>query len=253
MAPSCLADVATRKISMSIQLPLPPAEMRWGGPRYRDDETYIRSGVGNAQMLQAECGIGPDSRILDIGCGQARLLNGLLALFGRIRHYVGIDVHQPSIRWLQETVAPIAPFAEFHHIPVRNERYNPKGLSESLDLHFREAFDCITLFSVFSHMRLADITNYLGFMRSVVADEGKVFLTAFVEDEVPIETENPEGYHREWSGALHCVRLNRQEFERRARCAGFQIELFRYRNTNDGQSSYVLSAADRQFRAHVVI
>lgn len=236
-----------------MHLPLPPAEMRWGGPRYRDDGTYITSGVHNARMLQAECGIGPDSRILDIGCGQGRLLNGLLVHFGRIRRYVGMDVHEPSIRWLQDNVAPVAPFAEFHHVPVRNERYNPDGQSTLLALKISGDFDCIVLLSVFSHMRLADITNYLTFIRSALAYDGKVFLTAFVEDDVAIETENPKGYYRTWSGALHCVRLNRQEFEQRARRAGLQIEVFRYRTTNDGQSSYVLGMADRQFTARVVL
>jgi cyclopropane fatty-acyl-phospholipid synthase-like methyltransferase len=232
-----------------MHLPLPPAEMRWGGPRYRDDEVYITSGVRNARMLQAECGIGPDCRILDIGCGQGRLLNGLLNCFGRIQRYVGIDVHEPSIRWLQENVAPVAPFAAFHHVPVRNERYNPKGWGKLTDLDFPEPFDYVTLFSVFSHMRLNDITNYLAFIRSVLAYDGKVFLTAFVEDDVPIETENPEGYHQKWSGALHCVRLNRQEFEQRTRRAGLQIELFRHRAEHTIQSSYVLSVADRQSSA----
>ena len=230
-----------------MRLPLPPAEMRWGGPRYRDDETYIASGVRNARMLQAECGIGPDSRILDIGCGQGRLLNGLLNCFGRIRRYVGIDVHEPSIRWLQENVAPIVPFAVFHHVPVRNERYNPKGLGKSLDLDFPKKLDRITLFSVLTHMRLDDITDYLGFIRSILTSDGKVFLTPFVEDDVPLETENPEEYHRKWAGALHCVRLNRQEFELCARCAGLQIKVFRHRDTSEGQSLLRHECSGRAF------
>ena len=71
--------------------------------------------------MQKNCGIGPDSRILDIGFGPGRLLNGLLAEFGSIRRYVGIDIHAPSIRWLQENVAPVAPFVSFHHIPFRSD------------------------------------------------------------------------------------------------------------------------------------
>ncbi|MGP0565575.1 MULTISPECIES: class I SAM-dependent methyltransferase [unclassified Nitrospina] len=229
-----------------MNLPLPPPEMRRGGPRYLDDAKYIKSGVQNAQMLESTCGIGPDSRILDVGCGQARLLRGLLSYFGRIQRYVGVDVHEPSIRWLQSNIAPLTPFAEFYHVPFQNARYNPHG-TRTLDFDISEKFDCITLISVFSHMRLADITLYLDFIHKAIVNEGKVYLTLFVEDDVPEEEENPDGYYKQWSGALHCVRLNRQEFEKRIRQAGFQVELFHYRNANDGQSSYMLGLNEDEF------
>lgn len=237
-------------MTVQTHLPLPPAKLRWGGPRYADDGVYVQSGITNARMLERECGISAQSRILDIGCGQARLLNGLLAYFGSIGRYVGVDVHQPSISWLKKNVEPKAPFAEFHHVPVANARYNPKG-SGALALSIEEQFDCICLFSVFSHMLLADIDPYLRFMASVLAPEGRVFLTLFVEDGVEPETENPDDYHREWTGALHCVRLNRQIFEQMVSAAGLQVRLFKHRHTNDGQSSYVLTRSGQSFSAKI--
>lgn len=240
---------------MIPQLPLPPAEMRWGGPRYRDDETYIKSGQKNARMLAELCEVNANSRILDIGCGQARLLHGLISHLGQVQRYVGLDVHKPSIDWLQGQIAPAAPFTAFHLLAVQNERYNKNGgrANAIWDVKLENQFDCITLFSVFSHMPLADVQEYFKYMHSVIADDGRVFLTAFVEDDVEDETENPDNYHREWKGALHCVRLNRQVFERIAREEGFQVQYFKYRHTNDGQSSYVFTPiTDQKFRARLV-
>ncbi|MFM9847689.1 MAG: class I SAM-dependent methyltransferase [Hyphomicrobiaceae bacterium] len=207
--------------------------------------------MANVKVLEDACGITRASRVLDIGCGQGRLLNGLVEVFGSVQKYVGVDVHAPSIAWLQENIAPVAPFAEFHLSAFRNERYNRSG-ADSFDLQVSGEFDCITLLSVFSHMWLRDIQVYLQFIRRHSADGGKVYLTLFVEDDVEAETENPVGYYREWKGPLHCIRLNRQSFERLVAAADLQVERFRYRHTADGQSSYVLGPKSQRFTAAVI-
>lgn len=232
-------------------LPLPPVSLRQGGPRYSDDEVFLRSAVNNIRLLERECGINKDMRILDIGCGSARMLYGINQQYGEIKQYVGIDVAKKIIDWLTVNVVPIVPYASFLHVDYANARYNSSG-KRVLDIELEGSFDCITLFSVFSHMRLEDIKIYCNFMRSVMSETGKIFLTAFVEDGVEDQAENPEGYHRDWSGPLHCVRLNRQVFENILTQAGLQVSLFRYRHTNDGQSSYVLSRSDLPFQARIV-
>lgn len=234
----------------STPIPLPPVNLRWGGSRYRDDDVYIQSAIQNLRMLERQSGLSEKSRILDVGCGPARLLTGILNHYGSVPKYVGIDVYQPAIEWLRKELAPSVPFAEFHHIDFPNARYNPKGSVPKIDLSLGE-FDCITLVSVFSHMKMDDIRTYLPFLKDHLANSGTIFLTAFVEDDVPPETENPEGYHREWKGALHCLRLNRQMFEREVINAGLQINRFEYRRTNDGQSRYLLGLRS-EFSAEVV-
>jgi SAM-dependent methyltransferase len=238
------------------KLRLPPKTLRWGGPRYADDDTYIRSAKSSVGSLGSLCHLVRESRVLDIGCGQGRLLTGILATLGGVREYVGLDVHKPSIDWASSVLAEPESTISFCHLPVLNERYNPRGITPLSGFAFpvpRNHFDVITLFSVFSHMKLADIRTYLGEIRNVLNPTGKVFCSIFAEYGVQDEEENPTDYHRSWSGPLHCVRINRHRFEELVYASGLIIDYFRYRHTNDGQSSYVLSRADGpSFQAKIV-
>ena len=223
---------------------LPPKEMRFGGVVYRDDDAYIRSGEGNVRLLQQTCGLSATSRVLDIGCGPARLLTGLLAAYGSIGEYVGIDVHKPSIDWAMKNLYNQEDRITFHWLNVVNKRYNAHGQAMTGTVKFpipSDRFDVVVLFSVFSHMGLAHIRAYLPEIKRILAAKGKVYVTLFVEHGVPDEEENPKGYRREWSGPLHCVRLNRYRFEDTVYEAGLSIEYLRYGHTSDGQSSYVLT------------
>lgn len=194
--------------------------MRIGVPSRRADEEFLASAVEDADKLALFCGVGPHSSILDVGCGQGRLLYGIVERFGHVERYVGVDVAAKSIEWLNENAT--LPFAEFHHIDYQNERYNDQG---STELNWPElgTFDCAVLLSVFTHMRLSDIKRHLELLSGPVPPSGYVLLSAFVEEGVPDEEENPEGYLQAWKGPLHCVRLNRQTFENLAAQNGFAV------------------------------
>ena len=236
-------------------LRLPPPQLRWGGPRYREDARYVRSARKNVETLAGVCGLGPESRVLDIGCGPARLLTGMTAVFGRVSQYVGLDVHAGTITWAQRHLATDDETVVFRHLDIFNARYNRRGrpLTGREFLPVSSAsFDVVVLISVFSHMRLDDIKRYCREIERVLVSGGKVYLTLFVEHGVSDETENPADYHREWSGPLHCVRVNRHTFEDVVYDSGLAVEYFHYRQTNDGQSTYVLMRGDEPaFRANV--
>lgn len=244
-------------LTNKTRFPLPPKNLRWGGPRFADDAFFIESGEANIRMLEAITGLKPEHKLLDMGCGSARLLLGMLHRYGQFGEYAGVDVHKPMIDWADANLAVLSPKISFHWQDVHNARYHPKGqsLTSQGALPFEtHHFDRITLFSVFSHMWLKDIRFYLGELARVLKPDGRIFLTAFVDNGVADEVENPPDYHREWKGHLHCVRLNRATFEGLVHTANLRVEFFRFCHTADGQSSYALSRQDQPpFRAKVVL
>ena len=103
-------------------------------------------------------------------------------------------------------------------------------------------FDVISLFlSLFPYEpgRHRNLTCAKSGMRS--RWEAKFSAALSSSTRVKDEEENPVDYYRDWDGPLHCVRINRFRFEELVYASGLIVDYFRYRHTNDGQSTYVLS------------
>lgn len=228
---------------------LPPASLRLGGAHFRDDRTFVESGRGDAQKIQAAFGIGASSSILDIGCGVGRLPIGLLAEFGELDDYVGVDVNKSSVEWCKRNIEANHPNVHFTHLDVANARYNKRGqpIGDSFQLPLdSDRFDAIFLYSVFSHMRTEEVRAYLREFRRLLKPGGGVFLTAFVEEDVPDMEVNPADYGPlKWSGALHCVRFSRPFFDRMVSEAGLSIVKSDHGVETDGQSAIYLVPASR--------
>ncbi len=227
------------------ELKLPPRSIRLGSMPKRSDEQYVKYAAGSVRLLEEHAGATAEARIIDIGCGPGRLFIGMQFRWGEVKRYSGLDVDPTGIRWANEYLAEKGRVS-FDHMDVANERYHPKG--QKIDHAFRfpakdHAWDLAVLFSVFSHMGIADIVCYLSDLSRIIAEGGKIFCTLFVEDDVPDEEENPKGYLAEWSGPLHCVRLNRSLFERKVQANGWRVAGFNHRAMASGQSIYVLDKA----------
>lgn len=165
---------------------------------------------------------------------------------GPILSYRGIDVQADCVAWCIRHIESAHPAFRFFHVNARNERYNPRG--EAIDggfrLPFEDAeFDIINMFSVFTHMVEADVRAYLGEFRRVLAPGGRVFLTAYVEEDVPDMAENPDGYLIRSAGPLHLVRYRRDYIEGILAAFGWKVEGFEHRKEPPGQSVYYLSRA----------
>jgi cyclopropane fatty-acyl-phospholipid synthase-like methyltransferase len=183
---------------MDAQVPLPPVSRQGGGRLRFDDEYFLRSAMSSAELL-ISLGLSPGSRILDFGCGPGRLAIGLIASGWR-GSYLGVDVKDPQIGWANTQIRTRFPDFGFIRVDAANARYNPQG-SEAHKLPVEDgAVDFICALSVFSHMLSDDTATYLGEFRRALSSGGMAYVTAFVEDGVPDETENPD-WLGEWEGA----------------------------------------------------
>lgn len=217
---------------------LPPKRMRPCGANFQDDEFYLESAKREADRLAEHMSLSLESSLLDVGSGPGRLAIGITQRVGEIAKYRGVDVAEESVRWGQSYITPEHPNFQFVHIDVENRRYNPEGSGKDSGFTFpfddRE-FDIITLYSVFTHMLTDGVRSYLEEFQRLLRSGGRIYLTAFVEDNVPEVEENPQGYlGREWKGALHCVRYERGFFEKLLDESGFRLDGF---DTSRGRSN----------------
>lgn len=228
-------------------LPLPPAHMRQCTAEFRDDEYFVASAEREVRKLVEHCGLGSDSRIFEIGCGSGRLPVGLISTDRSMVNYVGVDVDVEAVRWCERWISSEHPTFQFVHIDVHNERYNPRGAIR-LDDRFRfevadQSYDLIYLYSVFTHMRIDDINVYLREFKRILAPEGRVLLTAYLENDVPDVTVNPPEYRQEYRGPLHRIRFNRDFFENQLREHGLRMCRFDHQGEHDRQSGVYLAHA----------
>ncbi len=223
---------------------LPANHLRFCGPDFLDDEYFVTSALAEADRLVERFRLTTSSRVLDVGCGVGRLPIGILGRIGEIQHYRGVDVSKKSIRWCQRYISGRHPSFRFIHIDVKNPRYNPRG--KTMDIDFRlpfehQAFDIIYLYSLFSHMTTEEIRTYLNEFQRLLAPSGKIFLTAFIAEGVPKMTINPQDYVKNWSGALHCVRYDKDFFESLLAENSFSVDCFTYEKEIDRQSAFYIS------------
>lgn len=206
---------------------LPPKGIRAGGPKLKDNQSFLNSARRGADRLVEKMGLNQESSLLDLGCGPGRVPIGVLDRIGEIRKYRGADVDERAIRWAQQHITPKHPNFQFVHLNVKNARYNPHGtdVNESFTLPFADGeFDTICLYSVFSHMLTDDVRAYMKELKRVLEPGGGILMTAFIEEGVPEVTENPANYLHDWKGPLHCVLYNKEFFESMLRESGLSVD-----------------------------
>ena len=90
-----------------------------------------------------------------------------------------------------------------------------------------------------------DIQFYLNEFKRVLKPSGRVYLTAFIENDVKDVEENPEGYLSKSTGPLHRVRYNKEFFFTLVNDAKLRIDSFHPGEIQrTGQSVVILSHAE---------
>lgn len=222
-------------------VPLPPLRFRMGGEHFHDDGAFVAGATKDVDRLVADAGLSKDSRLLDWGCGAGRLAVGVAERFGRIGEYHGVDVQPHLIAWANKHLGDRTGF-HFTHVDLANARYNPAGQAVQEIPGDTGGYDVFYAYSVFSHLTSGDTGAYLREVARLLAPGGRAWITAFVEDDVEDEAENPPGYGPlNWSGPLHCVRYSRRFFEKMVDEAGLTVAEHRHGQETDGQSLYILT------------
>lgn len=119
--------------------------------------------------------------ILDVGCGDGRVA-GAFARHNPQLHYVGLDVNANWIRALNSKFPQKTSFI-FFHADVFNPYYNPKGRERAENYKFPlddEQFDLVILNSVFTHMRPAEVRNYLSEIHRTLRRAGLCWCTFYL-------------------------------------------------------------------------
>lgn len=192
---------------------LPPPQMRDGmcGREYADNNYFLESGRAEAKRLITKLACRPNSNVVEIGCGLGRLVLGLIREPVDLQYW-GFDANGGSIAWCKKHIGRTHPAFQFIHVDVANDLYNPNGRKIVQDFRFPLAdghADIVYMWGVFTNMRLDDARIYVSEISRLVRDGGRVFLTAFVEKNVPAESINPQDYvDYECVVPLHVVRYD---------------------------------------------
>lgn len=129
------------------------------------------------------CGLQPDERILDLGCGIGRKTLRLVDYLSERGSYEGIDIVKKSIDWCSERYTSRHPNFRFQLIDVYNELYNPTGKYKAADYKFPfpdSSFDFAVLNSVFTHMLPDEVENYFHEVARVLRRDGRCLISFFL-------------------------------------------------------------------------
>jgi SAM-dependent methyltransferase len=156
---------------------MPPSDLHCGeGP------DFVEKGEKWVVYFTDVCGLKPDERVLDVGCGSGRVALPLSRYMTEGR-YDGFDTGAREIEWCQKHVTPVAPNFHFEHANVYNKTYNPAGTIAPGEFRFPygdQEFDFVLLTSVFTHMLPADLEHYFSEISRVLKSDGRWLATYFL-------------------------------------------------------------------------
>ncbi len=91
-------------------------------------------------------------------------------------------MHKPSIEWCRKAIAPRHPRFDFQFVDLDNSIYNPSkhSASEFAFPYEENSFDFAIATSLFTHMFMGEVANYLRQVFRVLRPGGALFCTAFL-------------------------------------------------------------------------
>jgi ubiquinone/menaquinone biosynthesis C-methylase UbiE len=141
--------------------------------------------VGREQMefLVRVGRVKPDDKVLEPGCGVGRMAIQLAGYLSPEGSYRGFDIVRVSVDHCRQAITSRFPNFQFQHADVQNSNYNPRGTIAPQEFRFPyadESFSFVFLTSVFTHMQWSEVAHYMGEIRRVLGQGGRVLTTYFL-------------------------------------------------------------------------
>jgi ubiquinone/menaquinone biosynthesis C-methylase UbiE len=133
-------------------------------------------------------GLTTTESVLDFGCGTGRMAIPMGRYLGTNATYVGVDVDGALIKWCETNIAAHDQRFSFMLSKARNQLYNPSGSDlEGGTIPVATASNSLAFAaSVFTHLRSGQARAYLSELARSVRVGGRVLVTAFLMDALPI-------------------------------------------------------------------
>ena len=165
----------------------PPQYLAYDAYSAPDWDHYYQSGKQTAldikEMNEEYNSQSSNIKILEWGCGPARIIRHLPTAFGSSANIYGTDYNQKTIQWNKDNIIDV----EFFN----NDLKPPLPFEDN-------TFDFVYAISVFTHLTEESCIEWIGEISRVLKDSGKIFFTTncdslceyFLPQEHKLYTEN---------------------------------------------------------------
>ena len=163
---------------------VPPRGIVYTGGTGQPEE-FVKQGVHKLGLLKEHIDVQASDGVLDIGSGIGRTAIALVDHLNSEGYYEGFDVVELGVNWCNKKIRKDNPNFNFTYVPLFNDLYNNQvaRASEFVFPYPDTHFDKIFSFSVFTHMGVDEIQNYLKESKRVLKEGGKCLSTFFIYDD----------------------------------------------------------------------
>lgn len=177
-----LAPFADRPVEARVEIPMTAASVGENLIPQEEPTTVVGDeGRKLATWCRDRLSLGPEGRILDVGCGWGRLAFALIDEIGPGVEYQGFDPYHEHVRWAQENLASARPRYVVHLAETANEVYGPDAVLVPTQFRFpylENHFDVVVAHSLFRFLQPEVFEHYVAEIARVLRPGGR-FLASF--------------------------------------------------------------------------
>jgi len=204
-------DGIKQRVASDLELP-DENWIRQSGP-FQSVQHFFDSSFQNFRELLYFTDLTPSQKVLDYGCGLARLAIPMSGYLDRKSGaYCGVDTDKNCIKRNGRVFGHLPNF-DFHHVDIYSKMYNRKGKDYQvlLDQDFGGPFDLAFLFSVFTHVLPEDCDFLLKFLNSQLTRPGEIFTSFFLLNDATQQAIDNGTAHRKFATAYGDARIDNAE------------------------------------------